>query len=100
MHDMITNTALTNVREKGKHPEHALEVFQTMQQHRLTPSIITCNALTSACEKGKQPERAWEVSKAIQQQGLMHDMITYNVLISAWEKGKPFWLQRAHRVSA
>ena len=42
--------------EKGKQPQYAVEMFQSMQRQDMVPNIITYGAVISACEKGKQPE--------------------------------------------
>ena len=41
-------SALISACEKGKHPERALRVFETVQQQGAVPNAITCNALISA----------------------------------------------------
>ena len=64
--EVITYSAVISACEKGKQPERALEVFQTMLWYGLVPNVITYSALVSACGKGQQPEQALEVFQAMQ----------------------------------
>ena len=50
----ITYNALIGACEKGKQPEPALNVFETLVQQGVVPNAITYSELINTCEKGKQ----------------------------------------------
>ena len=62
--DVITYSGLISTCEKGKQPERAHELLETMQRQGVVPNVITYNALISTCEKSQQPEQ-----EAMQRQG-------------------------------
>ena len=69
--DRIAYNSLISTYERGKQPEQALGVFQSMRQQGVIPEVITQTALISTCELGKQPEQAVEMLHAMRQQGMM-----------------------------
>ena len=81
---------MISVCEKGKQSEKALELFEVMRGHRLTPDVITYSAMICACKTGKQPLKAMELElfELIRGQRLTPNVITYNASISFCEKGK------------
>ena len=54
--DVITYNSLISACEKGKNPEHALQIFDSMEHQRVQLDVITFSSLISACEKAKNPE--------------------------------------------
>ena len=59
--NVITYSALVSACEKGKLPQRALELLETLLHQGLLPEVITYSALISACEKGTLPQRALEI---------------------------------------
>ena len=51
--NIITYNALISACDKGRQPEQALEVFETMREQVVLPDVITYSALISACKNGK-----------------------------------------------
>ena len=49
----VTYCTLFSAWEKGKGPERALTLFESMQAQGLMPNLVTFPGLISACEKGQ-----------------------------------------------